>query len=89
MHKPLLDVVCCPATRAALRVANTSEVDAVNAAITAGAVLNAGGHPVRERVSAAWITADALRVYRVEDGIPVLLADEAILAASIASFPNH
>jgi Uncharacterized conserved protein len=36
--------------------------------------------PLRE----ALITADRAHIYRVEDGIPVLLPEEAIACASIA-----
>lgn len=89
MQKPLLDILCCPATRSALRLASADEVDAVNAAIAAGALLDEGGHPVRQRLSSALVTMDAARVYRVDDDIPVLLADEAILAAAVPSFPKR
>jgi uncharacterized protein YbaR (Trm112 family) len=34
------------------------------------------------------ITRDHKTVYRVDDGIPVLLADEAIATAAIADFPR-
>jgi uncharacterized protein YbaR (Trm112 family) len=86
MQKPLLDILRCPVTRGELRLASASEIAAVNDAIAVGSLMNAGGDLVGTRLSAALVTADAARVYRVDDDIPVLLADEAILSATVASF---
>jgi uncharacterized protein YbaR (Trm112 family) len=86
MQKPLLDILRCPVTRGELRLASASEIAAVNDAIDAGSLLNAAGDPVRKRLSAALVSVDAERVYPVDDDIPVLLADEAILSATVASF---
>ena len=77
MKQPLIDILRCPVTRSPLRVASTTEIDTVNEAIGAGSV-DAAGTPVRQRVVAALVATEGGRFYRVEDDIPVLLADEAI-----------
>ncbi len=78
MKQSLIDILCCPVTRSPLRMASATEIGAVNAAIAGGGIVDAGGKPVRQRVVAALVATEGDRFYRVEDGIPVLLADEAI-----------
>ena len=41
----------------------------------------------RSRCAEALVTRDRKQVFRVDDGIPVLLAEEAIPTAQIADFP--
>lgn len=89
MQKPLVDIVCCPVTRCPLRSAGVDELAAVNAAIAAGTLRDVAGRTIGERLASAWVTTDALRLYRLDDDIPVLLADEGVLTATIASFPKR
>ena len=86
MDKRLLDILCCPVTRLPVRAANRGELDALNRAIGAGGLSNAGGIGVGETLSAALVTSDRTRIYPVVDDIPVLLGDEAILVERIAGF---
>ena len=55
-----------------------------NAAISAGSIQRADGSTLDKPLREALITADRAHIYRVEDGIPVLLPEEAIACASIA-----
>lgn len=75
----LLDVLCCPETRGKLKMADESLLSMLNGSISAGSVKNVGGETVAEPLTEALVTADGKRVYPVREGIPVLLADEAIL----------
>ena len=45
---------------------------------------SAQSEPLRE----ALVTRDHKLVYRIDDGIPVLLADEAIATGQVAGFPR-
>jgi uncharacterized protein YbaR (Trm112 family) len=87
MDKRLLDILCCPTSHAPLRLLSAAELDAVNRAIGSGQVEDAGGRPCTGTVGEALITRDGRTIYRVDDGIPVLLADEAIAASRIAGWP--
>lgn len=73
----LLEVLCCPADRTAVRLANPTELEALNARIESG-VRNNGGTAVTEKLEAAIIRVDGTFAYPVREEIPVMLIDEAI-----------
>ena len=75
----LLDILWCPETRGKLGMADEALLSTLNSAISAGSVKNVGGEKVTEPLTEALVTTDKKRVYPVREGIPVLLADEAIL----------
>lgn len=73
----LLEVLCCPADRTAVRLATAAELEALNARIAKG-IANNGGAPVGEKLEAAIIRVDGTFAYPVREEIPVMLIDEAI-----------
>ena len=60
------------------------ELARVNAAIAAGKLQNHEGSVVSRALDEALITDDGKRIYPVDDGIPVLLEDEAISMEQLA-----
>ena len=86
--KRLLDILCCPVTKAPVRVLTGTELDALNRAIGTGAVRTEAGTVMASSAAAGLITRDGRTIYRIEDDIPVMLADEAIPATQIADFPR-
>ena len=87
MDRKLLDILCCPASKQPLSLLNKAELEALNAAIAQGGLARIDGSrqdaPVREGL----ITRDHQTVYRIDDGIPVLLAEDAIATGQVAAFP--
>lgn len=79
LDSKLLDIICCPETRAALKMADSERLASLNSAIAAGSLKNVAGDVVTESLTEALVTVDESRVYPVREGIPVLLCDEAIL----------
>lgn len=87
MDRKLLDLLVCPTTRQPLALLDARGLEALNAAIAAGQVKRADGSAQTGPLAEALVTRDRRMVYRVDDGIPVLLAEEAIATAQVAGFP--
>jgi uncharacterized protein YbaR (Trm112 family) len=79
LDSKLLSILCCPETRQPLSLAGEECIALLNNAINAGTLKNVAGEAVTETISEALVTPDGSRVYPVREGIPVLLADEAVL----------
>ena len=88
MDRKLLDILACPATRQPLALLESRGLDALNRAIAAGGILRVDDSPQSEPLREALVTRDRKLVYRVDDGIPVLLVEEAIGTGQIAEFPK-
>ena len=82
MDRKLLDILCCPLTKQPLALLDTAELEALNAAIAAGGVQRQDGSAQVEPIREGLVTRDHQTLYRIDDGIPVLLADEAIATAT-------
>ena len=89
MDRKLLDILACPATRQPLAMLDPRGLSALNAAIAAGGIARADGQPQAEALREALVTRDRKLVYRIDDGIPVLLVEEAIATAQVAGFPKQ
>lgn len=87
MDRKLLDLLVSPDTRQPLALLDSAGLEALNRAIAAGQVKRADDAPQTEALREALVTHDRKTVYRVEDGIPVLLAEEAIATAQADDFP--
>ena len=74
----LLDILCCPETRGALKLADDACLASLNKAISAGTLKNVAGEKISETLEEALVSEDGSRVYPIREGIPVLLSDEAI-----------
>ena len=74
----LLEILCCPLTRQPLQLLDAARLQALNAAIAAGSLRQADGTAIGQAWKEALVTANGSRAYRIDDGIPVLLADEAV-----------
>lgn len=77
----LLAILCCPETRQPLSIAGGELAASLNSQIAAGTLKNAAGELLKEGADEYLLTQDGTRAYQVRSGIPVLLADEAILLA--------
>ena len=83
MDRKLLDLLVCPATRQPLALLDKPGLEALNRAIAAASVQRADDTPQTEPVREALITRDRKILYRVDDGIPVLLIEEGIAATAV------
>jgi len=87
MDKRLLDILCCPVSKSPVKPLTRSQLDAVNAAIRQGTVQTTAGAGVAAVLQGGLLTIDGKVIYRIEDDIPVMLADEAIGTTQFTDFP--
>lgn len=87
MDRKLLDILVCPATRQPLSMLDAAGLDAFNRAIQAGGVKRNDGSAQAEPLREALLTRDRKTVYRIDDGIPVLLAEEGMATTQADGFP--
>lgn len=88
MDRKLLDLLVCPATRQPLALLGAPGLAALNAAVAAGTLQRVDGSPQAEPLREALVTRDRRLVYRIDDGIPVLLAEEGIATGQVSDFPR-
>jgi len=89
MDKRLLDILCCPVTKVPVRPLARNELDVLNAEISTGSVQTTASIAVSSALQAGLITNDGKLIYRIEDDIPVMLADEAIGTTQLTGFPSQ
>ena len=78
IDKELLDILACPETKEPVHLAGTGLIEELNALIEQGQVSNRGGGKVAKKVDGGLVREDGAFLYPVEDGIPIMLIDEAI-----------
>lgn len=88
LDKRLLEILCCPTTKQPVGPASAAQLAALNAAIAAGGLVDGEGTRVTQSYDVALVTRDGRTVFRVDDGIPVMLADQAVSTAQLLHFPS-
>ena len=88
MDRKLLDILACPATRQPLALLERRGLDALNQAIATGDIHRVDDGAQSQALREALVTRDRKLVYRIDDGIPVLLVEEAIATGQVADFPS-
>ena len=79
IDKRLLEILRCPASGQSLVALSSAQIDAVNRAISDGSATPADPHSAKDPLRQGLATVSLDRVYRVEDGIPVMLASESFI----------
>jgi uncharacterized protein YbaR (Trm112 family) len=82
-------ILRCIETGSELSLLDSDALNRLNAAITKGKVSNRMGQPLERPLEAALKNADATWVYQVLDGIPILLAEQAIPYQQYAKGPSR
>lgn len=88
MDKKLLDILCCPNSKQSLNLLSNQQLECLNKAISEQTLLQLDGQKLSTPLKQALITKDQKTIYRIDDGIPVLLVEEGISTLSIAGWMN-
>jgi len=83
IDKRLLEILVCPATKTPVKLLSKDKLAILNAEIAKGGVEQMDGGKVEQPLDEALITDDGRTVYRIDDGIPVMLEDEGIRANQV------
>ena len=73
-----LSILVCPRTKKPLREASASELQKVNDAIRAGSARTVAGVAAKEPLQEGLVPEGEPVIYPVQQGIPILLVQEAI-----------
>jgi uncharacterized protein len=88
LDKRLLDILCCPVSKTPLTPLSKTQLSDLNRRIEAGEVLRVDGVKVDSVLQEGLITTDGKVIYRIDDGIPVMLPDEGIGTTQFTDFPR-
>lgn len=82
----LLEILCCPVSRAPLVRLAADKLEKLNAAIGRGEVKFVDGSAVGEPLQEGLVTEDMKVIYPVEDDIPILLQEKGIGTTQLSDF---
>ena len=74
----LLELLRCPRSQQALRLASDHEVEMLNERIASGDAVDVADERVEEPLQSGLVSADGQWLYPIRDGIPTVIPDEAI-----------
>ncbi len=86
IDKGLLDILCCPVTKTPVKPLTKDKLDILNRAIEQGGIKLRDGSVVEAPLEEGLITQDGKTIYRVSDGIPIMLEDQAIAADQVSGW---
>ncbi len=78
IDKELLDILACPEDKSPVQLADQTLIDQLNERIANGQLNNRGGQKVEKAIDGGLVRADGAYLYPIDDGIPIMLIDEAI-----------
>ncbi len=79
----LLEILCCPKSKVAVKMVPEADLTAMNARIEQGGINYEDGTAVDKPLQEALITEDGKTLYRVDDNIPVMLIERGIVAEQL------
>ncbi len=83
VDKHLLEILVCPVTKTPVKLLAKDKLAILNLEVDKGEVTYVDGSPVGGPLDDALITEDGRMLYRVSDGIPVMLEEQGISAKQV------
>lgn len=78
IDKELLEILACPEDKSPVQLADQGVIAGLNERIAQGDVTNRSGQKVEKQIDGGLVRADGAFLYPIDDGIPIMLIDEAI-----------
>ena len=88
IDRRLIEILCDPVTKVPVAPMSKTQLAALNREIARGEVRNVDGDAVATPLAEGLITADGKVIYRIDDGIPVMLPEEGIGTTQLQDFPR-
>ncbi|MFQ5670953.1 MAG: Trm112 family protein [Acidobacteriota bacterium] len=82
----LLQILCCPVTKTPVKILKGNKLRRLNEIIDKGSATYVDGTPVETPLEEGLITEDESTIYRVDDGIPVMLKEKGIQTSQLDGF---
>ena len=82
----LLEILCCPVSKTPLSMLGPDKLEKLNKLIAGNEALYVNGAKVTESLHEGLITDDGKVIYRVLDGIPILLEEKGIGSTQFLDF---
>jgi uncharacterized protein YbaR (Trm112 family) len=86
INKELLEILCCPLTKKPVVALPNDKLALVNDHIARKQVKDVDGNILERPLAEALLTEDRKTIYRIDDGIPVMLIGSGIPTAQIPGF---
>ena len=83
IDQKLLHILRCPVTKQKLNSATESELEILNRFSTDQSLKHADGSSVEDTLSAALVTENRQIIYKITNGIPIMLEEQSIPAIQI------
>ena len=83
IDRKLIEILVCPATKVPVKLLARDRLAVLNRCIEAGEIERLDGTKVDKALESALITEDGRTLYAIEDDIPIMLEDQAILARQV------
>ncbi|MBN1543502.1 Trm112 family protein [candidate division KSB1 bacterium] len=78
VDKKLVEILCCPKTRVPVKLLTAEIREKANKLIRENAAVYSDGSPLDQELTEGLITQDGKTIYRVDDGIPIMIIEKGI-----------
>lgn len=86
ISEELLKILCCPLTKKPVNMLSADKLELLNSQIADGKISDKEGNILKESLTEGIITEDSQTIYRIDDNIPVMLAETGIATDQIDGF---
>jgi len=87
LDKRLLEILCCPVSKQPVQLLNARQLDCLKLAQSTHSLSLIDGTECGDAIESGLLTRDGKTIYLIVEGIPIMLADQAVATSQLADFP--